>query len=296
MGKFIVALLFVFFCIGCGEVVTGPDGNSTDTGTTDEGSTDSGTSDAEQLGSLGEMCNEYGSCDSELDCNDENICVDNSPNCEKKIVYLNRLGQTFFTPGLDNSIDNTTPILNGIDQAITFTSFSASQTVWELMLSDLDEIFEPFRIDVVENDPGDVPHIEIVITDDPSTTVGIGADVPSIFFRPLCELATNPVGVVFASVVTGAGLQLETVVAQVVGNMTGLNYLASGPDIMNLLGGEGLFVDSMESNCGWPTAVRDTCRCAQSEQNSFQAMAETCLLYTSPSPRDATLSRMPSSA
>ena len=28
----------------------------------------------------------------------------------------------------------------------------------------------------------------------------------------------------------------------------------------------------------------------------YQSMEETCLLYTSPSPRDATLSRMPSSA
>ena len=32
------------------------------------------------------------------------------------------------------------------------------------------------------------------------------------------------------------------------------------------------------------------------EINLIQAMAKSCLLYTSPSPRDATLSRMPSSA
>ena len=34
----------------------------------------------------------------------------------------------------------------------------------------------------------------------------------------------------------------------------------------------------------------------EKEQKTAQAMAEGCLLYTSPSPRDATLSRMPSSA
>ena len=32
------------------------------------------------------------------------------------------------------------------------------------------------------------------------------------------------------------------------------------------------------------------------EDDMFNAQQETCLLYTSPSPRDATLSRMPSSA
>ena len=42
----------------------------------------------------------------------------------------------------------------------------------------------------------------------------------------------------------------------------------------------------------------DACPCCQWCQFSFSPLAPpwTCLLYTSPSPRDATLSRMPSSA
>ena len=35
---------------------------------------------------------------------------------------------------------------------------------------------------------------------------------------------------------------------------------------------------------------------AKTEEEDYEALTVTCLLYTSPSPRDATLSRMPSSA
>ena len=43
--------------------------------------------------------------------------------------------------------------------------------------------------------------------------------------------------------------------------------------------GEGLFIDTWQTSGGWK-----------------QMVPKNCLLYTSPSPRDATLSRMPSSA
>ena len=40
----------------------------------------------------------------------------------------------------------------------------------------------------------------------------------------------------------------------------------------------------------------DVDECDENTDGCFQTCTNTCLLYTSPSPRDATLSRMPSSA
>ena len=44
------------------------------------------------------------------------------------------------------------------------------------------------------------------------------------------------------------------------------------------------------------TAVEDSAARAQARADEAYNKADDCLLYTSPSPRDATLSRMPSSA
>ena len=46
---------------------------------------------------------------------------------------------------------------------------------------------------------------------------------------------------------------------------------------------------------GW-TIVKRNFHCHGGELDIVAVLADTCLLYTSPSPRDATLSRMPSSA
>ena len=43
-------------------------------------------------------------------------------------------------------------------------------------------------------------------------------------------------------------------------------------------------------------AGADIVRCACNKPEAAEGLARICLLYTSPSPRDATLSRMPSSA
>ena len=63
-----------------------------------------------------------------------------------------------------------------------------------------------------------------------------------------------------------------------------------------LLTGAGLFGNRAQKGEGG-TDVSDLAKCA--EPIGVAALHEhpyTCLLYTSPSPRDATLSRMPSSA
>ena len=52
--------------------------------------------------------------------------------------------------------------------------------------------------------------------------------------------------------------------------------------------------------CGESVRGQPALKCSHCSSNPFHlacvALAHSCLLYTSPSPRDATLSRMPSSA
>ena len=63
-------------------------------------------------------------------------------------------------------------------------------------------------------------------------------------------------------------------------------------------------VDVPDSSCHWYVAAPDNTfgegfnweDAPWFDANGLQDVAKICLLYTSPSPRDATLSRMPSSA
>ena len=61
-------------------------------------------------------------------------------------------------------------------------------------------------------------------------------------------------------------------------------YLSTEDDLMRIFGGDRL--KSMMSTMGWE----------EGEELTNRFMSKACLLYTSPSPRDGLLSRMPSSA
>ena len=68
------------------------------------------------------------------------------------------------------------------------------------------------------------------------------------------------------------------------------NRVAQNPAAAKL--GEQLFNDPQLSSTGTISCAS----CHDPKQHFIDGLAKACLLYTSPSPRDATLSRMPSSA
>ena len=68
----------------------------------------------------------------------------------------------------------------------------------------------------------------------------------------------------------------------------GIGFLFSLP---NSSGALGAWSDGVVGECGGLVSA-----CTWSEDDGIEALPGTCLLYTSPSPRDRTRSRMPSSA
>ena len=65
----------------------------------------------------------------------------------------------------------------------------------------------------------------------------------------------------------------------------------------SILGGDALQVDDVEVDVqGERLELLAVIRGLEAIEQPSRVMLVTCLLYTSPSPRDATLSRMPSSA
>ena len=83
---------------------------------------------------------------------------------------------------------------------------------------------------------------------------------------------------------------------------TGINYKigevhdgAATMDYMELEQERGITISSAATTCHWTRFLGESSS-SDKDDHTINIIDTPCLLYTSPSPRDATLSRMPSSA
>ena len=92
---------------------------------------------------------------------------------------------------------------------------------------------------------------------------------------------------------SGAGAAMGAIAGGAVGNSMGQGSGRAAATMLGLFGG-AILGDKIEGP-GTPE-VRNVQSCSQQMFYENRTMAYNCLLYTSPSPRDRTRSRMPSSA
>jgi hypothetical protein len=184
-------------------------------------------------------------------------------------VYLNRRGATF-SPGEPNdSRRNVSSVPTG---TVAIPGWEADAADWTATRACIAEVLAPFAFHIVEEDPGDSPHLEVVFGGTPSQ---IGATSGAAGVSPFysdCSVVDDSIVFIFPSVVGGDPRLVCETVAQEIGHSFGLDHQLLCDDPMSYMTGCGAkaFRD-VEAPCGEFTA-RD-CRCSQT-QNSAQMLLD----------------------
>lgn len=265
--RLVAALSFTaLYCLGCSPV-TSAETSDADVGSTADsavGAVDAAAPDGMSIpqGDLGGACFPNSTCNGALVCNPEKICaVECVPG---NIVYLNKEGGTY-TSGPDDSRTNTSSIPTA---TVTVSSRTITSTQWNQLLLDVRMKLGAYDVALVDVDPGNVPHLEIVITDTTGSDFGVQG---ALGISPGCSDDFSLIGFIFGG--PSGGLTLSTRVASRIGLTMGLSYTVEGGDLMTWdLQTIGTTFTNTSLNCGQSTAT--DCRCKQSEtqQNSHTEM------------------------
>jgi hypothetical protein len=272
----LVALTFTaLYFFACSPITA----KSSDAGAAADADTSDGSAggaDASNIaaGALGGACLADLTCNGNLNCNAEQVCVE-PPQCmPSNIVYLNRDGGTY-TPGSDDSRTNTSSILSA-DKTVSARTISTVE--WNQLLTDTRQTLAAYDIAVVDVDPGNVPHLEIVLTDMTGNQFGISG---ALGISPGCSDDISLIAFMFGGT---AGVPLKDLVASRIGLTLGLSYSTECSDLMTWdLGCFGSTFSDVSLLCGQDQAT--TCRCdttGETKQNSHQSMllklgASSCL-------------------
>ncbi len=239
---------------------------------------DAGDPDANNLpaGDLGGPCFGNDTCTGDLVCNAQDICV--PATCTpSNIIFLNRDGGTY-TGGTEDSRTNVSSIVQGV---ATVASLTMTDAMWNQLLNNTRDVFADFDVAVVDADPGNLPHVEIVLTNSLSSAV-IPTQSGTLSLSPgMCSTDISRIGFIFLTT-SPPPIAVSLLIAQNVALTVGLSYTNQCDDMMsyNYSCVSATFTDATLS-CGQTDAM--PCRCGgASSQRSLSALlgklgASTCL-------------------
>jgi uncharacterized protein (TIGR03382 family) len=190
-----------------------------------------------------------------------------------RIVYLNKNGVTL-QPGNNDARINRSTI---VTQATTIPAWNVSAANWQTTLTCVRDLFARFDVQVVDTDPGNVPHIEAVFGGSP-TQVGMPNNVAGVSpFTLDCSIIENSVVFTFSGAFTFTPREACEIMAQEIAHSYGLDHelLASDPMTYLNYNGNRAFQDQA-AQCGESTARvcginGSTCR---QTQNSVALLKE----------------------
>ncbi len=184
------------------------------------------------------------------------------------LIYLNRCAsRCTVTPGNDDSRSNTSSI---ITHTISVSPFDKGETAWQDVVRCVRRIYAPFNIQIVDQDPGSVPHHEAIVAGDP-TESGFPEEYGGV--APYaCGEIPNSITYSFANIWWTAEEICETV-AQETAHAFGLDHALLCSDPMTYLApcGQKSFQNT-DADCGEdkPRA----CYCGGTKQNSFRSILD----------------------
>ncbi|HEU0037497.1 MAG TPA: Ig-like domain-containing protein [Kofleriaceae bacterium] len=146
---------------------------------------------------------------------------------QSRILYLNKNGVTL-SPGNNDSRTNRSSIVSA---QTTIQPWAVSATTWTATVACVREIFAPFDVQVVETDPGNVPHIEAIFGGSPGQ-VGLPNGVAGVSpFTTDCSIIENSIVFTFTDVIPADARLACEIQAQEIAHSFGLDHelLASDP-------------------------------------------------------------------
>ncbi|HSD88702.1 MAG TPA: Ig-like domain-containing protein [Kofleriaceae bacterium] len=166
---------------------------------------------------------------------------------QSRIVYLNKNGVTL-SPGDNDSRTNKSTI---VTQTTTLPAWNVSAANWDATVSCMRDLFSRFDVSIVDQDPGNVPHIEAVFGGSP-TQVGMDANTAGVSpFTLDCGIIENSIVFTFTGAFQLTSREACEIMAQEVAHSFGLDheYLASDPMTYLDYTGNRAFQDQT-SQCG----------------------------------------------
>ncbi|HEY5922493.1 MAG TPA: Ig-like domain-containing protein [Kofleriaceae bacterium] len=190
-----------------------------------------------------------------------------------RIVYMNKNGVTL-SPGNNDARTNRSTI---VTQTTTFAAWNTSAANWSTVMTCMRDLFSRFDVQIVDTDPGNVPHMEAVFGGSP-TQVGMPNNVAGVSpFTLDCVVIENSVVFTFTGAFTFTPREACEIMAQEVAHSYGLDHELLAADPMTYLPytGNRSFQDTA-AQCGESTARvcginGSTCR---QTQNSVALLRE----------------------
>jgi hypothetical protein len=116
-------------------------------------------------------------------------------------LFLNRGGGTY-DPGMDSSRNNTSGILN-VQHVIG--EYDPGMAFWDSVVACVAEDFAPYSVLVTDAEPGDVDHMEIVVTPGDATDIGLSAQGGTSIAPFSCGVLPNSIAFLFGGATGNAG-------------------------------------------------------------------------------------------
>lgn len=166
---------------------------------------------------------------------------------QSRIIYLNKGGATL-SPGNNDARTNRSSLVSSTRQ---IPAWNASATTWAATVACFKDMFSRWDVQIVETDPGNVPHIEAIFTPSPSS-IGMSSGVGGVSpFTQNCSVIENSIVFTFTNAFGNNAQTLCEVMAQEVAHSYGLDHemLASDPMTYLDYNGKRTFKDQTVS-CG----------------------------------------------
>lgn len=186
-----------------------------------------------------------------------------------KIIYINSCqpDACVISPGPTDARNDTSEIPDSI---AVLTPFMHSQEVWDQTIQCVREVFGPYDVEIVTEDPGQVAHHEAILAGT-SAEVGLPPEVLGVAPISCVTPLDNAISFSFANSMSADWVQLCWTVAQESAHAFGLDHEFDCEDPMTYLPNCGQkFFRNRDIPCG--EFEERACMCGGDTQNSHNSM------------------------
>ena len=167
---------------------------------------------------------------------------------QSRVIYLNHTG-ALLRPGNNDSSTNTSSI---VSQQVQIPAWSTDAQTWSDTVACFKDLWSRFDVQVVDTDPGNVPHIEAIFGGTPDL-VGLPSGVGGVSpFTQDCSIIESSIVFTFTDAIPGiTSREACEIMAQEVAHSYGLDHelLASDPMTYLQYNGNRAFQDQ-DVSCG----------------------------------------------